>query len=134
MIERFWLVCGVDTLGLPPMKENLSFCRRNWFLDAVPVTPIMDTQLDELAINHVLVPIKNKLFRLLQRKILAKKKEHRYEIYLACSIVLHNLERVNDHILDFSSRFGVEVGFESILRCISSPDLTFFAACTEDKR
>lgn len=111
MIERFWLICGEDTLGLPTMKENLGFCHRSLFYDAVPVTPIMDTQLDELTIKAVLVPLKVKLLRLLKAKVLAKKKEDWYEIYLACFIILNNSERVNEHILDYYQRFGVEVGF-----------------------
>ncbi|EPE33006.1 hypothetical protein GLAREA_06018 [Glarea lozoyensis ATCC 20868] len=107
MIERFWLICGNDTLGLPPMDENLGFCRRSQFFPSVPVTPVMDTQLDELAIEHVLIPLKTKLLRILKARVLSKKKEFWYEIYLTCFIILHNSERVNEHILDFSRRFGV---------------------------
>jgi len=109
MIERWWLICGTDTLGVPPMKHNIGPCRRNPFLDSIPATPIMDTQLDELAIKEVLIPLKNNLLRLLKTKILAKKKEYWYEIYLTSFIILHNSERVLDHVVDFSRRFGVNV-------------------------
>lgn len=84
-------------------------CRRNPFMDAIPVTPVMDTQLDELAIRGVLVPLKANLMRLLKEKVLAKKKEYWYEIYLASFIILHNSERVLEHMVDFSRRFGVSV-------------------------
>ncbi|KAJ8061982.1 hypothetical protein OCU04_009765 [Sclerotinia nivalis] len=67
----------------------------------------MDTQLDELAIKYVLIPLKFEGLRLLKARVLAKK-EHWYKIYLACFIILHNSKRVNEHILDFSRRFGVE--------------------------
>ncbi|KAJ5611890.1 hypothetical protein N7528_008995 [Penicillium herquei] len=107
MIERFWLICGDDRLGMPPMKHNIGPCRWNPLVEAIPVTPVMDTQLDELAIGHVLIPLKNNLLRLLKAKIYAKKRENWYEIYLACFIVLHNSERVLSHIMDFSRRFGV---------------------------
>lgn len=107
MIERFWLICGPDMLGMVPMKENIGPCRRNQFVDSVPVTPVMDTQLDELAVTDVLIPLKAKLLRLLKLKVLAKKKEHWYEIYLASFIILHNAERVLDHVTDFARRFGV---------------------------
>ncbi|KAF8852530.1 hypothetical protein BDZ45DRAFT_109361 [Acephala macrosclerotiorum] len=108
MIERFWLICGDDTLGMSPMEQNLGLCRLSPFYDAIPVTPVMDTQLDELAIKDVLIPLNINLLRLLKAKVLAKKKEHWYEIYLASFIILHNSERVNEHILDFCHRFGVE--------------------------
>lgn len=69
----------------------------------------MDTQLDELAIREVLVLLSAKLLQLLQRKVLARKKEKWYEIYLACFVILHNSERILDHVVDFSRRFGVNV-------------------------
>jgi len=109
MIERFWLICGQDMLGMAPMKENIGPCQRNHFADSCPVTPVMDTQLDELAVSDVLVPLKAKFMRLLKAKILTKKKEHWYEIYLASFITLHNAERVLDHVVDFARRFGVSV-------------------------
>jgi hypothetical protein len=109
MIERWWLICGTDLLGIRPMEHNMGPCRRNPFMDAIPVTPVMDTQLDELAIRGVLVPLKANLMRLLKEKVLAKKKEYWYEIYLASFIILHNSERVLEHMVDFSRRFGVSV-------------------------
>lgn len=96
------------------MKENIGPCRRNHFVDSVPVTPVMDTQLDELAITEVLVPLKAKLLRLLKARVLAKKKEHWYEIYLASFIILHNAERVLDHVVDFGRRFGVSVSIRGV--------------------
>jgi hypothetical protein len=112
MIERWWLICGPDTLGVPPMEGNIGPCRGNPRVNAIPVTPVMDTQLDELTIRDVLIPLKVNLLRLLKAKVLAKKKEYWYEIYLASFVILHNAERVLDHIMDFSRRFGVMVSFQ----------------------
>ena len=91
------------------MEQNIGPCRRNPFLEAVPVTPIMDTQLDELAIKEVLLPLKARLLRLLDEKVLAKKKECWYEIYLASFVILHNAEQVLDQVADFARRYGVRV-------------------------
>src|SRR4051812_2071355 len=102
MIERFWLITGDDMLGLPPMTERIGPCRYNPYIKAVPVTPIMDTQLDELAIKHVLIPLKLKLLGLLNEKILEKKRENWYEIFLATIIILHNSEIVLGQVMDFS--------------------------------
>jgi transposase InsO family protein len=109
MIERWWLICGLDMLGMPPMEQNVGPCRRNPFIKAAPVTPFMDTQLDEMTIRDVLVPLKNKLMRLLRERMLARKREDWYEIYLVSFIILHNSERVLSHIMNFARRFGVNV-------------------------
>lgn len=115
MIERFWLICGADLLGTPPMAHDIGPCRRNPHLDAIPVTPMMDTQLDELAIKEVLIPLGAKLLPLLRDRILSKKKENWYEIYLTSFIILHNAERVFGHLEDFGRRYGVTVSILSIL-------------------
>ncbi|KAL8952550.1 MAG: hypothetical protein Q9222_001540 [Ikaeria aurantiellina] len=107
MLERFWLICGEDMLGLPPMEHNIGPCRRNPAVDAIVVTPIMDTQLDELAVSGVLIPLKSKLLRLLKKRILTKKKEYWYEIYLASFVILHNSERILSHVVDYARRFGM---------------------------
>ncbi len=109
MLERFWLICGTDMLGVPPMEHDIGPCRRNPVIEAIPVTPIMDTQLDELAVTGVLVPLKAKLLRLLKARVLAKEKEYWYEIYLASFVVLHNAERILDHVVDYARRFGISV-------------------------
>lgn len=108
-IERFFYICGDDLLGMDAMCADIGPCRRNPLADSVPVTPIMDTQVDELAINVLLVPLKTRLLQLLKCRILAKKREYWYEIYLASFVVLHNVERVADHIADYARRFGLTV-------------------------
>ncbi|KAJ8130638.1 hypothetical protein O1611_g2985 [Lasiodiplodia mahajangana] len=107
MIERFWLVTGNDLLGLPPMKQNIGPCRYNPYVKAVPVTPVMDTQLDEITIRHVLIPLKSKVMCLLKNKMLEKKKKNWYEIFLATFIILHNSEVVLSQVMDYSRRYGI---------------------------
>lgn len=109
MIERFWLITGDDMLGLPPMKQSIGPCRLNPYIEAVPVTPIMDTQLDEIAIKHVLVPLKSKLLRLLKAKFLEKKRENWYETFLVSFIILHSSEVVIGQVMDYSRRYGISV-------------------------
>ncbi|KAL3489018.1 hypothetical protein BJX62DRAFT_165917 [Aspergillus germanicus] len=127
MIERFWLICGPDTLGIPAMDRNIGPCRYNPRVPAIPVTPVMDTQLDELAIGSVLLPLSTNLLSLLKAKVLAKRKENWYEIFLASFIILHNAERVLDHIMDFSRRFGVNP--ESRGNKESSLSHAYYQAC-----
>ena len=109
MIERTWLICGEDLLGMPSMEHDIGPCRRNPSLEAIPATPVMDTQLDELTIGSVLIPLGKKFLSLLKKRTLAKKKEHWYEIYLATFVVLSNLEQILDDVVDFTERFGMKV-------------------------
>ncbi|KAI0384781.1 hypothetical protein F5Y04DRAFT_221149 [Hypomontagnella monticulosa] len=107
MTERFWLITGSDLLGQPPMKEAIGPCRYNPHIKAVPVTPIMDTQLDEISIKHVLIPLKSKLLHLLKKKVLEKDKQNWYEIFLTSFIFLHSLEVVLGQVMDYSRRYGI---------------------------
>ncbi|KAK7414948.1 hypothetical protein QQX98_006273 [Neonectria punicea] len=128
MIERFWLITGDDMLGLPPMKQSIGPCRFNPYIDAaVPVTPIMDTQLDEIAIKDVLVPLKARLLTLLKKKVLEKKKENWYEIFLAIFIILHNSEIVLGQVMDYSRRYGIS--FASRSNDESSLSHAYYHAC-----
>ena len=69
----------------------------------------MDTQLDELAMKHVLIPLKSKLLRLLEKKVVEKKRESWYEIFLASFVILHNSEVILGQVMDFSRRYGISV-------------------------
>lgn len=111
MIERTWLICGDDLLGIAPMTQNIGPCRWNQFIPggAVPTTPWMDTQLDELTIRALLEPFRNQFLKLLQDRVRAKKKEFWYEIFLASFVVLNSAEHVFKHVDDFAKRFGLTV-------------------------
>lgn len=113
LIERTWLICGEDLLGLPPMQDNFGPCLRNSSMDAVPATPLMDTQLDELAIGTVLIPMGKKVLGLLKERTLARKREHWYEIYLATFIILSSFEQILADVVDFSERVGMVVSIAS---------------------
>lgn len=113
LIERTWLICGEDLLGLPPMEDNLGPCLQNRSMDAIPATPHMDTQLDELVIGAILIPIGKKFLRLLKERTLARKKEHWYEIYLATFIVLSSFEQILVDVVDFTERLGMIVSIAS---------------------
>lgn len=130
MIERFWFICGTDLLGVSPMEHDIGPCRRHPSVAAITVTPVMDTQLDELAIGGLLVPLAAKLLRQLKERTLAKKKEYWYEIYLATFVVLHNSEQILDHVVDYARRFCISV---SIRRHTRPKVLTNSAGRTEIK-
>lgn len=110
MTERYWLITGEDLLGMPKMTENIGPYRFNPYIEAgVPVTPFMDTQLDEIAIKDILLPLKNRLLRRFKKKVLEKKKENWYELFLATFIMLHDLEVVLEEVKVWSDGFGLSV-------------------------
>ncbi|KAK3075907.1 hypothetical protein LTR53_000336 [Teratosphaeriaceae sp. CCFEE 6253] len=127
MIERTWLICGDDLLDLDPMKESIGPCKRNPFVAAIPATPRMDTQLDQLAIGGILIPLGRRLLGMLKQKALGKKRADWYEIYLASFIILNNTERVLHDVVDFTQGCGMT----SMPRSNSGSSLShaYFHAC-----
>ncbi|KAK0871223.1 hypothetical protein LTR87_012969 [Friedmanniomyces endolithicus] len=127
MIERAWNIVGDDLLGVPAMQSDIGPCRRNPTRDSVPVTPIMDTQLDELAIGGVLIPLGSKLLRLLKARTLLKKAEHWYEIHLTTLIIMNNFEQILVDFMGFTSRHGMTPKMSSN----SGPSLSegYYHAC-----
>ncbi|KAH7386224.1 hypothetical protein BKA64DRAFT_136619 [Cadophora sp. MPI-SDFR-AT-0126] len=122
LIERPWRLCGTDTLGLSPNEDIDS----PWY-GTVPVTPIMDTQLDHLVIDCLLIPLRQRILAQLFDKILKKKKEDWFEIYLAMFVVMYNMERNFAYVLFFTSYYGVMGKFGS--RGTSSLSESFIHAC-----
>ncbi|KAK3071574.1 hypothetical protein LTR53_008382 [Teratosphaeriaceae sp. CCFEE 6253] len=127
MIERTWLICGDDLLDMDPMKESVGPCKRNPFVTAIPATPRMDTQLDQLAIGGILIPLERRLLGMLKHKALGKKRADWYEIYLASFIILNNTERVLHDVVDFTQGCGLT----SMPRSNSGSSLShaYFHAC-----
>ncbi|KAF2810818.1 uncharacterized protein BDZ99DRAFT_462132 [Mytilinidion resinicola] len=102
LTERTWRICDSDTLGVEPFAEP-----GNPWNGIVPVTPIMDTQLDELAIKCLLLPLKDKVLRGIKRKIDEKKRENWFEIFLATFIVMCNVEWILSDVIDYTTRHGM---------------------------
>ena len=104
LTERTWRICGDNALGLEPITE----LGNPWF-DTIPVTPIMDTQLDELAIKGILLPLREKVLNELKAKIDQNKRENWFEIYLAVFILMCNVEWILADVIDYTARHGMIV-------------------------
>ncbi|RYP55596.1 hypothetical protein DL771_012350 [Monosporascus sp. 5C6A] len=111
LTERTWRVCAPDTFGFSPPTEN-----DNPWKGIVPVTPIMDTQLDEIAIRALLVPLGNKVLQELDQQM---KKNDRKSCYVhACKSLLSffhfaypgsvPLSSITDRSLDVSDLVTME--------------------------
>ncbi|KAK4151390.1 hypothetical protein C8A00DRAFT_17199 [Chaetomidium leptoderma] len=127
MVWKRWLVCGTDTLGMRTMEHDMPIYLRNPFMDSALVTPVMQVQLETMLVRDVLVPLKDKLLRLLKEKILAKKKEDWYEIYLVSFIILHNTEWEVGRIAYFTRRLGLNPAPQSNRE--SSLSQAYYHAC-----
>lgn len=75
----------------------------------IPVTPIMDFQLDNITVNYLLMPWKSKILKELQKKILSNRKEEWLEVHLTLFIILNNVERQVRHDNWFARRYGMGV-------------------------
>ena len=104
LTETVWKVCDGDDIDLTPPDDPES----PWY-NTLPVTPVMDTQLDELAIRDVLIPLRDKLLEQLNDKILERKKENFFEIYLATFIAMNNFEFIFSDVIDYTTRHGMTV-------------------------
>ena len=104
MTERTWRICGDNTVGLKPVSESESPWK-----GIIPVTPIMDTQLDELAIRGLLLPLKDRVLTELKDKVLQKQRENWFGIYLTIFIIMCNVEWELSDVIDYTSRHGMKV-------------------------
>lgn len=106
MIEKTWRICGKDKLGL-----EVSMDPANPWNGIIPVTPMMDTQLDQIVIQDFLVPLRSGLLQELQKKIHGRRKEDWFEIFLTIFILLSNTEFILAHSRRFARRYGMGVSF-----------------------
>ncbi|KAI4859665.1 hypothetical protein F4820DRAFT_453678 [Hypoxylon rubiginosum] len=102
-IEKPWRICYGTLPGFEPPYE--ATCPYNGI---IPVTPIMDTQIDDLAIRTFLDPLGKRILKELNRKIHEKKRENWFDIYLATFIIMNNFEFVFTDVLDYTSRHGLK--------------------------
>lgn len=79
------------------------------FEDIIPVTPIMDTQLDHLVLRYLLNPLSNRLLKKLKEKIDEQKKENWLEIYLSVFIMMSIMRWVMKDAVEWPSRHGLKV-------------------------
>ena len=116
IIERDWRICGAETLGMGVVDDP----ENPWF-EKIPVTPIMDLQLDQIVIQSFLKPLRDPLLQELQVKIYEARKENWFEIFLTISILLTNAERLLQHSRNNAKRYGVQV---SLRYHVFTPGLT----------
>lgn len=91
-IEEEWYISGGDTLDIQPIPD-----REHANFDRIPVTPIMDYQLDQVVIRGILNPLRASLSEALQTLIHEHNPENWFTIFLCSFVLLHNYELATRH-------------------------------------
>ncbi|KAL4780650.1 hypothetical protein BJX76DRAFT_337354 [Aspergillus varians] len=106
LTERPWRITGDETLGMKPISDSTSPD-----LDTIPVTPMMDTQLDQIAINHILYPAQTELLHTLQDRMQHPERKQWFENFLTLFILLSSIEASSVHGEKFARDFGLRTRY-----------------------
>jgi hypothetical protein len=104
MIEVSWKICGEDTLGLAKIDDET-----NPWNGTIPITPIMDTQLDQIVIQCILLPLQRILLVEFQNRIKTYRPEMWLEMFLTVFVLLCSIESNVQHQNRFATRYGMGV-------------------------
>lgn len=105
-IETHWRVfCGGPSIGLEPTNEP-----DHPYDGFIPVTPMMDTQLDDLFIRDLLAPLTTRFLARLKAKIEEGKRQNWQEIYFALFITMSNIGWIIKDMVVMTKWKGLKVG------------------------
>ena len=108
LTEKPWRICGEQTLGLLPRDQP-----DNPWNGIIPVTPIMDPELDDIVIRGQLLPLRQLFLTELKQKIDERKRENWLEIYLSMFIMMCNVEWILKDVVEYTTRHSMVVRFSS---------------------
>ena len=109
MIELDWTICNSEALGQLPISDIES----PWH-GKVPVTPVMDTQLDQIIIQLFLIPLRLDLLQILQTRLYSGRKEDWFETFLVVFILCTNTEWLLRHSQKNARRYGARNRYNSM--------------------
>ena len=72
----------------------------------IPVSPVMDSQFDQIIIQSILNPLRTQVHRMLDVKISRAKREDWFETYLGVFLQLNNIEIATAHDHEFATFHG----------------------------
>ncbi|KAI4944791.1 hypothetical protein J4E91_008478 [Alternaria rosae] len=102
VIELEWTICGEDTLGLSKVEDPSSPWHK-----FVPITPMMDVQLDQIVIQDILGPLRQRLLLSLEDLIKQHVPTDWFDCYLTMYLLLNHIEWSCTHGNKFSKRYGL---------------------------
>lgn len=97
LIEDPWSIQGRETLGmrLDPLPTSP-------YSQRIPVTPIMDFQIDNIVIYDYLMPMLERIRKAMKLRIMPIKKEDWFDIHLATFVLLHHVDLTMKHDVEFA--------------------------------
>ncbi|CAH0016698.1 unnamed protein product [Clonostachys rhizophaga] len=105
LIETPWQICGRETLGLRIIDDP-----DHIFHGKIPVTPVMDTQLDRIVIQSILIPLRHEVLKKIQDKIFKKDPAMWFDLLAAVFISLNTIEIAVGHDHEFATLYGHVLG------------------------
>lgn len=102
------------------MGAETTYEQDHRYHDFVPVTPIMDTQLDEIVIRDLLVPFTTRFLERLKAKIDERKSENWLEIHFAVFIMMSNVGWITKDVVAQTTEKGLKVCVVGICRGASN--------------
>ncbi|QDS69342.1 hypothetical protein FKW77_003646 [Venturia effusa] len=109
IIERDWRICGSETLGIPAILDL-----KQPGSPKIPVTPVMDGQLDQLVTKSYLLPLRESFLENLQKTIYTGKKEDWFSIFLSTFVFLTHIECLLQHSRRNAKRYGLKRRYNDI--------------------
>lgn len=104
VIDVQWKIGGENKLGIAAPTHPKS----PW-AGFVPVTPLMDVQLDQIVIQDELNPLRARLLARLDAAIRAQKPEDWMDCCLTIYLLLNHIEKAAAHGNRFSKQHGLNV-------------------------
>ncbi|KAK7402616.1 hypothetical protein QQX98_011628 [Neonectria punicea] len=114
LIEKPWRVSNNEMLehdisdNTHPFWDNTSP-----YHFRIPVTPVMDNQLDQVVIKRILTPLSSSVMKRLRTLIEANKPANWFVIYLCTFILLNNYELATVHDRSFALRYSLKSRFSN---------------------
>jgi hypothetical protein len=109
MIEYDWHITGPEKLG---HNINIEKPSCPWF-GKVPVTPLMDVQLDQIITQDFLEPLRTSVLSELQEKLHSAPEKHLYEIFLTAFILATNTHLLLQHSRRNAIRYRAKKRYNS---------------------
>ena len=88
-------------MGVKPVEDPES----PW-AGKIPISPVMDTQIDRIVIKSILNPLRKQVLKDLDLKLTRCKREDWFEIFLVIFILLNNVEIATAHDHEFATFYG----------------------------
>ncbi|KAH6628911.1 hypothetical protein F5144DRAFT_655593 [Chaetomium tenue] len=105
-IEDHWKVfCGGPQIGATETDEP-----GHPYHGFIPVTPMMDTQLDDLVIRELIKPRLTSFLAKLKKKLAEKKRENWLELFLAMFVMMSNIGWVVKDMIAMTTWKGLKPG------------------------